>query len=99
MKVYRCVDMLNIRNSEYIEAVSPASAIKKYFQKYGIEGKPVKPYKQTHKRKYDSRFYVRTDRDTIMNYNREGFEFCGSTLKEFSEKLGENLTWDECNKL
>ena len=103
MQTYRCVDVMNVDNSENIVASSPDAAMKKYFQNHGISERPVRSAKQTHKRQYDCRFYTRTNPDdggyrvrhVFTGFNREGFEFYGSTDSEFNESLNKDLTWKE----
>ena len=107
MKIYHCVDVLNLNNTEDIEASSPDVAMKKFFQKYNILEKPVRSANQTHKMKYDCRFYTETNHDiydyrtrrSFIGFNREGYEFNASVHNEFEESKGKNLSWTECGDL
>lgn len=110
-RIYHCVD-LETQYSEDIEASSPDVAMKRFFQIRGISENPVRSAKQTHGRKYDCRFYAKTNHDNhdyrdydyrtrhvFVGFNREGFEYDACSCREFEESLGKDLTWNECSNL
>ena len=103
MKTFRVVDYTDLSKSAYISAANSDAAVRKFFQMNKIKESPVRSVKQTHQRKFDSRFYtIRVNEETgdtkyghSIGYNREGYEFDCCFCREVKEETIKNLTWIE----